>query len=179
MASDNNHFEFESQSHVLMNFEINAIYIDSQRSIIFYRATSRPSCWWNPYLTRACRDTRAVVGWSGHGTPKSFPECRRHERGRARVGGSPSLKGGSGDLPRENNRFRKAVDAFYCIYSEISVYKFSQFCKYVERNISDNCYVCASDNTNILNTTISTPQWVSSGGGIKLNSCWMQRSNLI
>ena len=45
---------------------------------------------------------------------------------------------------------------FYCILSVISVYKFSQFCRYVERNIPDNCDVRASDNTNILNTTIST-----------------------
>ena len=37
---------------------------------------------------------------------------REHER---RV--FSSRKGGSGDVPRENVRFRKAVDAFYCILS--------------------------------------------------------------
>ena len=46
---------------------------------------------------------------------------------------------------------------FYCNLSAISVYKFSQFCRYVGRNIPDNCYVWASVNTNTLNTTISTP----------------------
>ena len=74
--------------------------------------------------------------WSGHGTPKAFPECRKYETGRAREGSFPLSEGGSGDLARERFGFRKAVDAFYCILSAISVYKFSQFCRYVGRNIT-------------------------------------------
>ena len=31
----------------------------------------------------------ALEKWSGHGTPKAFPECRRHETGRAWEGGVP------------------------------------------------------------------------------------------
>ena len=55
----------------------------------------------------------AFESWSGHGTPKAFSECRRHETGRAREGEcSLAHKGGLGDLARENFRFRKAVDAF-------------------------------------------------------------------
>ena len=53
----------------------------------------------------------------------------------------------------------------YCILSAISVYKISQFCKYVGRNILDNCYVCASDNTNTLHTTISTPHRITMAPG--------------
>ena len=54
---------------------------------------------------------------------------------------------------------------FYCILSAISVYKFSPFCRYVGRNIPDTCYVWVSDNTNILNTTISTPHRITMTSG--------------
>ena len=84
--------------------------------------------------------------WSGHGPLKAFPECRKQETGRAR----------ERDLHRETFRLRKVVDAFLLQLSAISVNKFSQFCRYVGRNISTNCYVGASENTSILNTTIST-----------------------
>ena len=54
---------------------------------------------------------------------------------------------------------------FYCILSAISGYKFSPFCRYVGRNIPDTCYVWASDNTNILNTTISMPHRIMMAPG--------------
>ena len=75
------------------------------------------------------------------GRRKRFPSAEGTRLGEHQRGVSPSRKGGSGDLARENFRFRKAVDAFYCILSAISVYKFSQFCRSVGRNINDNCYV--------------------------------------
>ena len=54
---------------------------------------------------------------------------------------------------------------FYCILSAISVYKFSPFCMYVGRNIPNTCYVGASYNTNILNTTISTHHRITMAPG--------------
>ena len=45
----------------------------------------------------------AFEKWSGHEISKTFNECQRHELGEStKRGHSPSCKGGSGDLPREN-----------------------------------------------------------------------------
>ena len=60
---------------------------------------------WNSIVSAPDQSTQAqgrrrlLKKWSGHGTPKAFPECRRHETGRAREGGFPSRKGGSRDFP--------------------------------------------------------------------------------
>ena len=72
--------------------------------------------------------------WSGHGTPKAFPECRRRGTGRAREGVFHLSSGGLGDFPREHIWFRKAVDAFYCIFCAISVYNFNKFFGMLEEN---------------------------------------------
>ena len=44
----------------------------------------------------------AFEKWSGHEISKTFYECRRRVGGEHERGHSPSRKGGSGDLPREN-----------------------------------------------------------------------------
>ena len=61
---------------------------------------------------------------SGAAMGRRVPKARS---GRVRERGFPLL--------------RKAVDARYCVLCAISVYKFSQSCRCVRRNIPDNCYV--------------------------------------
>ena len=100
---------------------------------------------------------KMIRPWDAESVPR-VPKARGGESTRV---GFPLSK----DLAREKFRFRKAVYAFYYILSAISVYELSQFCRYVGRNIPDNCYVWASNNTNILNTTISTNHRITMAPG--------------
>ena len=112
-------------------------------------------------MLRAAASFWKVKKWSGHESPKTFPECRRHEAGKARKGVSPSRR----ISPEKSLGSERLYMHFCCILSAISVYELSQFCRYVGRNNSDNCYVWASDNTNILNTTISTLHQITMAHG--------------
>ena len=73
--------------------------------------------------TQAQGRRRLLKSGPAMGRRKLSPSAEGTRWGEHEMGVFPSRKGSSGDLPRENFRFRKAVDAF--LLSAISVYEFS------------------------------------------------------
>ena len=71
------------------------------------------------------------------GRKKRSPSAEGTRRGE-HDGGGGSVRGISPEKMLGSERLNMRC---YCILSAISVYKFSQFCRYVGRNIPDNCYV--------------------------------------
>ena len=74
----------------------------------------------------------AFEKWSGHEISKISDECRRHELGESTRGGcSPSRKGGSGDLPRENLIFPDVRrDDFNALWDKILPLKHCLFYRF-------------------------------------------------
>ena len=105
-----------------------------------------------PKLRAVAGFWKVVRPWDAESVPR-VPKARDGES--TREGFPPLVRGISPEKILGSERF-------YCILSVISVYKFSQCCRYVGRNIR---YVWASDNTIILNTTISTPHRITMAPG--------------
>ena len=91
--------------------------------------------------TQAQGRRRLLKSGPAMGLRKSSPSTESTKRGEQERGLSTLVRGVRRISHGKILGSERLLMRFYCILSAISVYKFSQFSRYVGRNILDNCYV--------------------------------------